>query len=210
MEIEIESEGKMDLWYSWCKTDPKNTKQIKKGPRTITVIDAYAQIKIVTKQLGMMGKYGFKNIKLDIHEPFAFLVATFFYSEGEFDICNSVDMYIRPRDKPPRVDPDWGKKLMTDSLTKAFSYIGVSNDVFEGKFDDNRYIEERTKETTEETLEANKVVYNRCKDLLLMKKEIMGEEGYVKMLKSLDDAVMDINRLNRAEKLINGITKPEA
>ena len=38
-----------------------------------------------------------------------------------------------------RVDDDAGKKATTDALTKAFSHLGLSADVFMSKFKDNKY-----------------------------------------------------------------------
>ena len=214
MNLELEK----DIWNTkyydrWGKTDPSITKEVRKGGRTFSAIDCYQQILIATKEWGPMGNWGFKNITINTSEPFATLTATFFYPDGEFAVCNSIDMYIRPRDKPPRVDGDWGKKIMTDTLTKAFSYMMMNADIFLGRFDDNKYIEERKQDVKKENLEECKVVYTRCKDLLTMKQGLLGEAGFSKMLETLNDAATDISRLRRAEKIIGSITKekdPEA
>ena len=44
------------------------------------------------------------------------------------------------------LDDEAPKKAMTDALTKAFSHLGLNADVFLGKFDNNKYVEEITKE----------------------------------------------------------------
>jgi hypothetical protein len=49
-------------------------------------------------------------------------------------------------DKSDRVDGDAGKKALTDGITKALSYLGFNSDVFMGKFDDNKYVQERAAE----------------------------------------------------------------
>lgn len=207
MEMQIEE----NIWNTkyfdrWGKTDPAITKEVRKGGRTFRAIDCYQQILIATKEWGPMGKWGFKDINLSTADPFATFTGTFFYPDGEFGICNSIDMYIRPRDKPPRVDSDWGKKLMTDSMTKAFSYLLMNADIFLGKFDDNKYVEERKQDVAKDTLEECKVVYTRCKDLLVMKKNLLGQAGFDKMITTLDDAATDIARLKRAEQIIGSIT----
>jgi len=38
------------------------------------------------------------------------------------------------------LDDEAPKKAMTDALTKAFSHLGVSADVFLGLFDNNKYV----------------------------------------------------------------------
>jgi len=208
MEMQIEENIWNTKYYDRLgKTDPSITKQVRKGGRTFSAIDAYQQILLATKEWGPMGNWGLKNIDTRIHEPFAFMTATFFYPDGEFEVFNSIDMYIRPIDKPPRVDGDWGKKLTTDSMTKAFSYLLFNADIFLGRFDDNRYVEDRKKEVANDNLEACKVIYDRCHDLLVMKKNLLGEAGYDKMVKTLADAATDLPRLKRAETIIGSITK---
>jgi hypothetical protein len=44
-----------------------------------------------------------------------------------------------------KVDND-AKKIETDTLTKAISKLGFNADIFMGKFDDLRYIEEMNEE----------------------------------------------------------------
>jgi hypothetical protein len=43
------------------------------------------------------------------------------------------------------LDDEAPKKAMTDAMTKAFSHLGISADVFLGLFDNNKYVEEMTK-----------------------------------------------------------------
>ena len=40
------------------------------------------------------------------------------------------------------VDADFAKKIETDALTKALSKLGFNADVFMGRFDDHKYVEE--------------------------------------------------------------------
>ena len=40
------------------------------------------------------------------------------------------------------LDDEAPKKAMTDALTKAFSHLGVSADVFLGMFDNSKYVED--------------------------------------------------------------------
>ena len=51
-----------------------------------------------------------------------------------------------------RVDDDFAKKVATDALTKGLSKLGFNADVFLGKFDDNKYVNQ-----LKATATANKV-----------------------------------------------------
>jgi len=72
------------------------------------------------------------------------LNATFFFPGGEFEIKNSINLYID--NAKTKVDSDFAKKIETDTLTKAISKLGFNADIFMGKFDDTRYVDEMTKE----------------------------------------------------------------
>lgn len=134
----------LKLWESVEKTDPKHTKNANVGGNKITAIKPQYQIYIATKQWGSYGnKWGFKNINLSYDLLSFNLVvfkALFFYPDGEFEIINSIKLY---KDNAlTKVDDDFAKKIETDALTKALSKLGFNADVFIGRFDDNRYVEE--------------------------------------------------------------------
>ena len=40
------------------------------------------------------------------------------------------------------LDDEAPKKAMTDAMTKGFSHLGMSADVFMGKFDNDKYVQE--------------------------------------------------------------------
>ena len=44
-----------------------------------------------------------------------------------------------------RVDDDFAKKVATDALTKGLSKLGFNADVFMGRFDDNKYVNQMIK-----------------------------------------------------------------
>jgi hypothetical protein len=50
------------------------------------------------------------------------------------------------RDRKGNIDKDAPKKATTDALTKALSQLGFNADVFLGKFDDNKYVEDMKRE----------------------------------------------------------------
>ena len=139
----------LKLWHKVEKTNPKYTKKAKIGGLNITAIAPQYQIMQVTEQFGSYGeKWGFKDIELtyDLVEKCNLVVfkGTFFFPNGEFEIINSCKLYM---DRAlTMVDDNFAKKIETDALTKAISKLGFNADIFMGKFDDVRYVEEMNKE----------------------------------------------------------------
>lgn len=139
----------LELWNRVEKTNPKYTKNAKLSGRDITAISPQYQIMQVTEQFGVYGeKWGFKNIVLsyDLVEKYNLVVfkGTFFFPNGEFEIINSCKLYMDRN--LTMVDDNFAKKIETDALTKAISKLGFNADIFMGKFDDVRYVEEMKKE----------------------------------------------------------------
>ena len=141
----METKNNLELWNKVEKTNPKYTKKAKVGGMNITAIAPQYQIMQVTEQFGIYGeKWGFKDIKLsyDLVEKCNLVVfkGTFFFPNGEFEIINSCKLYM---DRAlTMVDDNFAKKIETDTLTKAISKLGFNADIFMGKFDDVRYVEE--------------------------------------------------------------------
>lgn len=142
-------ENNLELWNKVEKTNPKYTKNAKVGGRDITAISPQYQIMQVTEQFGVYGRtWGFKNITLsyDLVDKLNLVVfkGTFFFPNGEFEIINSCKLYM---DRAlTMVDDNFAKKIETDALTKAISKLGFNADIFMGKFDDVRYVEEMKNE----------------------------------------------------------------
>lgn len=142
----------LELWNKVEKTNPKYTKKAKISGHEITAIAPQYQIMQVTEQFGVYGQtWGFKNITLDysLADKFNLVVfkGVFFFPNGEFEIINSCKMYMDRN--CTMVDDNFAKKIETDALTKAISKLGFNADIFMGKFDDVRYVEEMKKEFKE-------------------------------------------------------------
>lgn len=135
----------LELWNKVEKTNPNYTKKAKVGGMSITAIAPQYQIMMVTEQFGVYGKtWGFKNIELDysLVEKYDMVVfkGTFFFPEGQFEIVNSSKLFMDRNKK--MLDDNFAKKIETDTLTKAISKLGFNADIFLGKFDDVRYLNE--------------------------------------------------------------------
>lgn len=120
----------MHLWEQVEETDPDNTRDVKYGARKFTTVDAYAQIKRATELWGPMGfKWGVTTEILESSTSIVMKVKLR-YPDGELEAFGG----------SRGNDGDAYKSAMTDGLTKALSYLGFNADVFLGKFDDNKYV----------------------------------------------------------------------
>ena len=149
------------LWNAVEKTDPTYTKRVTINNRTFTTIDAYYQIKLATEQFGMYGQtWGLKNTDIEFKEMadktiLALYNAVFYYPNGEFEVHNALKVQYVTGKGYIKIDDDFAKKLETDTLTKCLSKLGFNADVFLGRFDDARYVNELKKEKAEAEKTAN-------------------------------------------------------
>ena len=165
----METKDNLSLWNKVEKTNPKYTKKAKVGGMSITAIAPQYQIMMVTEQFGVYGKtWGFKNIELDysLVEKYDMVVfkGTFFFPEGQFEIINSYKLFIN--NAKTMLDDNFAKKIETDTLTKAISKLGFNADIFLGKFDDVRYVNEMNAEFNPiQKVKTPSEKLNECKTL---------------------------------------------
>ena len=140
-------EKKLSLWNLVSKTDPKNTKKVKFG-REFTAIDPYSQIYEATKQFGTAGTgwgWTVERIEYTPTNELAILVRLWHgVRESYIEQWGQAGLYIDNKDT--KKDGDCFKKATTDGLTKCLSYLGFNADVFMGKFDDNKYVQQMASE----------------------------------------------------------------
>ena len=139
----------MKLWDAVEKTNPAYTKKAKIGGMSITAVAPQYQIKNATEQFGAYGiKWGFKSIEFDFSlvESLKLIVfkGTFFCPDGECVIGNSCKVFMDRACE--MVDADFAKKLETDALTKVLSKMGFNADIFMGRYDDTKYVNEMKEE----------------------------------------------------------------
>ncbi len=130
---------KMGIWNAVCTTDPKYTKKVNQRGG-FTAIDAQYQIQTATEMFGAFGLgWGVKDETFNIIDSMVIYQAILWYlvdgiaEEGEIPIHSSL-----------AVKPDCIKAVATDALTKGLSKLGFNADVFLGKFDDNKYVQEQS------------------------------------------------------------------
>lgn len=189
----------LELWNKVEVTDPNYTKKANVKGNNITSIAPQFQLKNATEQFGVYGvTWGFRNMNIDYTLSNIGMVsfkATFFFPKGEFEIINSAGLY---RDNAmTKIDDNFAKKLETDTITKALSKLGFNADIFLGKFDDARYLEDVTKQF--ETPEQKKEKEDR--------KPAFKEGGYEylisdKATKEHIKTALDVNRMTPTQREI--------
>ena len=139
----------MSLWDSVCVTDPQHTKRVNQRGG-FTAIGAQSQIMEATKVFGPFGKgFGVSDEKFT---PFPFSEGLGLYQarlwyvlNGETNVIHQFPIHSSIKySVNGRVDDDFAKKVATDALTKGLSKLGFNADVFLGKFDDNKYVNQLT------------------------------------------------------------------
>jgi len=143
----------MKLWLSVCTTKPTDTKKFKgKGGFQGTAICAQSQRRVATEQWGPFGtawgitdeSYHMLAFGTDFHNEIIVYRGILYYPGGKFGICAEADMWIYVANgKYWMRNNDSHKKVRTDALTKGLSELGFNADVFLGKFDDNKYVQEQ-------------------------------------------------------------------
>lgn len=141
--------GNTAIWDAVSKTDPAHTKKVNQRGG-FTAISAHYQVMRATEQFGPVGiGWGYTN-GLPIFEDGLCIVPVTIWHSGNREnsygpVFGSADM----RDTRGKLDSDAPKKAATDGLTKALSHLGFNADVFLGRFDDNKYVEQVRQEFAE-------------------------------------------------------------
>ena len=127
-------------WDLLKKTDPKFTKRINKGFGEITTIDPQWQIGKMTEVFGPVGIGWGYTVQYTYTEQLVFAEVSI-WTEAYSNIYGPVCSVQKLWRKTGALDDEAPKKAMTDAMTKAFSHLGVSADVFLGMFDNSKYVE---------------------------------------------------------------------
>ena len=183
---------KMRIWDSLCKTNPNYTRSVPSSyGKKITSIDPMYQIQMMTETFGPVGQ-GWKYTVEYKHIPnegfFGFIyaeVCIHYCIHGDWFSYGPVCSVQNLCKKNGTLDDEAPKKAMTDAMTKAFSHLGMSADVFLGKFDDSKYVQEVKKEFSKPQVKAFPKT-NGKKNIRLDMKEL--DMGLIKDdIKKIDD-----------------------
>ena len=132
-----------NIWDQIKQTDPRFTKRLNKGFGDITTFDPLYQIMKMTETFGPVGKGWSYDAEYTYTEQLVFAEVKIVWTDKDdvwykYGPISSVQKLYR---KTGALDDEAPKKAFTDALTKAFSHLGLSADVFLGMFDNSKYIE---------------------------------------------------------------------
>lgn len=137
----------LKLWNAVEKTNPAHTKNVTFG-RSITAIDPYRQIQAATNQFGPAGTGWGWDVKQVEHLPTneVCILISLWHGEGSGRVeqWGQASLYIDKAEK--KKDTDCMKKATTDGVTKCLSILGFNADIFLGKYEDNKYVQQVTQE----------------------------------------------------------------
>jgi hypothetical protein len=113
------------------------------------------QIQCMTETFGPVGLGWKYNVKYTYQDNLVFAEVSIHYCvhDNWFEygpVCSVQNLFK----KNGNLDDEAPKKAMTDAMTKAFSHLGMSADVFLGKFDDSKYVQEVKKEFSKPQVKA--------------------------------------------------------
>ena len=162
----------MKLWDSVAKTDPAHTNKVNQRGG-FTAIDAHYQVQQATQTFGPVGEgWGYEATHTVEHlsaqdTGIEVAIADVIVWHGDRDKAyGPVRGMTEVINQKGRVDMDAPKKALTDALTKALSHLGFSADVFLGKFDDNKYVQQIKKEFAQEAMPPRaKKILEAIKDI---------------------------------------------
>jgi len=156
----------LELWEKVQKTDPKHVKAITGKSYQGTSPKPHYLIHKATETFGPVGiGWGFQIVSERIEEGaggekmhFAHVRVWYEwpnrngeYVKGEVEHVGGTQFSgIRSSGKP-FTDEDAPKKSVTDALVKALSMIGFAGDIFMGRYDDSKYVNEMRQEFSDES-----------------------------------------------------------
>jgi len=133
------------IWNAVEKTNPAHTKKVNQRGG-FTAISAAYQIMAATEQFGPIGiGWGYISGDPIIIDTLIVVPVTLWHSDrsNTFGPMMGCEEW---KDRNGRVDSDAPKKATTDAITKLLSQLGFNADVFLGKFDDNKYVQQMERE----------------------------------------------------------------
>lgn len=136
------------IWKKVEKTNPAHTKHVNQRGG-FTAVSANYQILAATEQFGPIGiGWGYIADQPIIVDTLIVVPVTLWHGnrENTFGPMMGCEEW---KDKNGRIDSDAPKKATTDALTKLLSQLGFNADVFLGKFDDQKYVDQLKREFAE-------------------------------------------------------------
>lgn len=151
----------LELWQSVEKTDPSHVKEITGKAYRGNSPKPHYIIHKATETFGPCGiGWGFQIAGERIEEGaggdkvhIAHVRVWYKWNDqrGEVEHVGQTMFCGKRKDGKPYTDEDAPKKSVTDALIKALSMIGFAGDIFMGRFDDSKYVNELREEIAEQS-----------------------------------------------------------
>lgn len=132
------------IWDQLKVTDPRFTKEVTFG-RGFTSIDPMYQIGKMTENFGPCGHGWGYDVKYHYADDYIAAEVSI-WTKHQANKFGPVCSLLPLKNTKGKFDDEAGKKVMTDALTKAFSHLGMSADVFLGLFENSKYVEQVKKD----------------------------------------------------------------
>lgn len=141
------AESNLAIWERHADVDPKYTKAIVGKPYSGTSPNPHYVIKCLTEMFGPVG-IGFGwEVQQEAFEKLSDQVLhwcriRFWHTDraNGYDAYGQTMAVYTTRKGVVIVDEDAPKKSLTDAITKAASQLGISANIFLGRWDDNKYV----------------------------------------------------------------------
>lgn len=141
------------LWDSVCMTDPKAVKPITGKQYQGNSPKPYWLIECATDVFGPIGIGWGVTVKSERFERLGdndvlhvAVVSVWYVWDGKrsetFDQMGGTKAAYKTSKGVLMVDEDAGKKSVTDGMVKCLSMIGFAGDIFSGRWDDSKYVEQ--------------------------------------------------------------------
>lgn len=150
----------LDLWNKVEKTDPKHTKAITGKSYQGTSPKPHYLVHKATETFGPVGiGWGFNIVSERIEEGaggermhIAHVRVWYEWQgkRGEVEHIGGTQFSGTRSSGKPFTDEDAPKKSVTDALVKALSMIGFAGDIFMGRYDDSKYVDDLKSEARTE------------------------------------------------------------
>lgn len=138
----------MRIWDANAVTPPSWTKRVQetKKSRPYTTVNAYRQIAAATRQFGPLGEGWGYDYELEYRgegaDELVLCHLTLWHGKREQTIpVTTAKRTHMGRGADAWIDEDAHKKVVTDAITKALSYLGFNADIYYGLFDDVAYVQ---------------------------------------------------------------------
>jgi hypothetical protein len=154
--------GNLALWQSVEKTDPQHTKQITGKPYKGNSPKPYWIVRRATETFGPCGiGWGIEivNERVEDGAPGDKVhiahIRVWYVLDGKRGVVEHVGqtMFCGKNKNGPYTDEDAPKKSVTDALVKALSMVGFAGDIFLGRYDDSKYVQEVGREFADAQLD---------------------------------------------------------